>query len=263
MRFLAFQIVLLVTIIGSFLSPRAGTTARQECAPQTFRGVATDAWECAKVKLISGGFTISQGNAGQISRREASGDFAFDPGQRSLTITIRAHSYSCQNTIKGITEIVDSCRDFEEIHLIRRDARGEHWRIDAPNVKQPETEYRQIKFRRGDSVNVRAGGCAQHGGSGFTWALYVDPEEQNPTPDFYGLIRLPGMTSLMKIKDVLAGNQDYVVPNYAFGDMFLKLGFSDFRHTDNGYWGRAGDDGYNDQCKGKENAWVEIKIVHR
>ncbi|MEK6335293.1 MAG: hypothetical protein AABM67_10105, partial [Acidobacteriota bacterium] len=140
---------------------------------------------------------------------------------------------------------------------------GKLWRIDAPTVKQRETPYPQITFKRGDTIKVKAGGCVQHGGPGKTWALYVDPLKQNPTPDFYGLIKLPGMLSLMKLKELLGSGGSYQIPNDASGDMFLKLGFSDFRYTDNGYWGRKGDDGYNNQCKDQPNAWLEIEIVPR
>lgn len=135
----------------------------------------------------------------------------------------------------------------------------ERWRIDAPNVQQAETPYLQIKFKRGDIVTVSAGGCVQHGGPGKTWALYADPQKPNNSPYFYGQIRLPGMFTMQKIKDVATSS--YKVPVDAIGDMFLKLGFTDFRYSDNGYWGRLGDDGYNDQCKGEPNAWVEIAIT--
>jgi len=234
----------------------------QECAPLKFQGISSEAWNCIKSKLTGMDFTISPGNSGEISKADTAGDFNFDPGQRTLALTIKRHASSCATLARALTEGIDACRDFEVIRLVQRSAGAETWRIDAPNIKQPETPYRQIRLRRGDIVTVTAGGCVQHGGFGKTWSLYVDPRKQNPTPDFYGQIRLPGMTSFIRIKDLLSSGGEYQVRSDASGDMFLKLGFSDFRHTDNGYWGRLGDDGYDNQCSGIGNAWVEIKIVH-
>jgi hypothetical protein len=67
------------------------------------------------------------------------------------------------------------------------------------------------------------------------------------------------MTAMARIKDVM--DKPSRIPDDAVGSMFLKLGFSDFRFTDNGYWGRDGDDGINDQCKDQPNAWIEITVT--
>lgn len=261
MKSLSFTFLLAITC-SVFHVTFSEPLPAQECAPLTFQGISTEAWICIRSKLTEMRFKVSPGNSGEISEVDTAGDFGFDPGQRTLTITIKRHSSACATVIRALTEGIDACRDFEEIRLVQRSAGAETWRIDAPNIKQPETAYRQIRFRHNDNVTVTAGGCVQHGGPGKTWSLYVDPLKQNPTPDYYGRIKLPGMPSFMRIKDLLSSGGDYKVRNDAVGDMFLMLGFSDFRHADNGYWGRKGDDGYNDQCNNIGNAWVEIRIVH-
>ena len=67
------------------------------------------------------------------------------------------------------------------------------------------------------------------------------------------------MTGMTRIKDITG--KPYRIPGDAVGPMFLKLGFTDFRFTDNGYWGREGDDGIDNQCKNQPNAWLEIQIT--
>jgi hypothetical protein len=223
----------------------------------TFPGVSQATWSCVKTKFTEQGFDVSNGASGEITNGDVRGQFDFQAEQKKLTITVKTDDM-CAVVSRAITETVDACKDFQEVRLLQR-GQLERWRIDAPNVQQAETSYSQIKFRGGDTVTVTAGGCVQHGGPGKTWALYVDPQKPANSPYFYGQIRLPGMFVMQKIKDVQTSS--YKVPADAVGDMFLKLGFTDFRYPDNGYWGREGDDGYNDQCKGQPNAWVEIAIA--
>jgi len=252
-------IVLLLCVLSAF---SLGETRPPECPALTFDGISQDTWSCVKTKFTEKGFTVATGVAGEIVKGDLRGEFDFQVAQKKLIITVETDTDTmCSVASKAITEAVDACKDFQEIHQLRRGP-IERWRIDAPNVQQAETPYPQIKFRRGDSVTISAGGCVQHGGPGKTWALYVDPQKPGPgnTPYFYGQIRLPGMFAMQKIRDVMSVS--YKVPADAVGDMFLKLGFADFRYGDNGYWGRQGDDGFNDQCKGVPNAWVEIAIAH-
>jgi hypothetical protein len=234
------------------------------CTPLTFRDISSDLWNCIKSRLQQEGFKVPSSDNGELSGNGATADFSWDKNEQTLAITVKSKSffYSCESVNDEITNFVDACRNFEEVHLVRSDANGAVWRIDAPNVKQREAIYKQVSFRRGDTVTVSAGGCVQHGGHGKTWTLYLNPQAQHPRPYFYGLIKIPGMPSLMPIRDFLANNQGYVVPNNASGDMFLHLGFEDFRYEDNGYWGHKNDNGYNDQCKGVGNAWVQIEINH-
>ena len=44
----------------------------------------------------------------------------------------------------------------------------ETWKIEAPNVRQPITEYPQIHFQSGDHVRVDASGCVKVGGGDET-----------------------------------------------------------------------------------------------
>lgn len=247
--------------LGSALQSLGAYPARPPCVPLTFSDVSSTTWACIKEKLTAKGFAVSNALSGEISNNNTIADFALNASSKALTVTVKSHTYTCEDINRSITEIIDSCRDFEKVRLIPGQTTGRLWRIDAPNVKQRQTPYNQIRFRRGDKVTVTAGGCVQHGGPGKTWALYVDPQKQNPTPDFYGLIELPGMPTFVKLKDFLASGGTYQIPNDAFGDMFLKLGFTDFRYEDNGYWGREGDNGFANQCENQPNAWVEIRIV--
>jgi hypothetical protein len=253
----AFFITLLVIIRLSALALTG--PPRPDCQTLTFEAVSADVWNCVKAKFKVNGFAVADGTSGEISKGAIRGNFEFQPVQEKLTITIVTDGV-CATVSRAVNEAIDGCRDFEQVHLLERTPTAERWRIVAPNIKQEETRYIQIKIRRGDTVTMSAGGCVQHGGPGKTWSLYVDPQKETNNGNFYGQVRLPGMYTLQRIKDVMTSS--YRVPNDAVGDMFLKLGFSDFRHTDNGYWGRKGDDGFNDQCKGFPNAWVEISIVH-
>jgi hypothetical protein len=252
--------ILIAFLLSSLSGLRFGASPATQCPALTFEGVSQSTWSCVKAKFAEKGFTVADGVSGEITNGEIRGDFDFRAAQKKLLITVKS-DVMCSTVSKAITEAVDICMDFQEVRQLQRGA-TERWRIDAPNVQQAETPYPQIKFRRGDTVTVSAGGCVQHGGPGKTWALYVDPQKPGAgnSPYFYGQIRLPGMFAMQKIKDVIKSS--YAVPADAFGDMFLKLGFTDFRYTDNGYWGRQGDDGFNDQCKGVPNAWVEIAIAH-
>ena len=137
----------------------------------------------------------------------------------------------------------------------------EVWRIDHPNVRQRQTTYSAIQFRKGDLVLVFAGGCVQHGGSGQTWKRYVNPMSpgRNPDTQYLGLISLPGWGELRKTQDaILAGGIAILTdpgPNSA-----LSLGYLDDGYGDNGYWGH--DDGWWQQCNDLPDAWVVIAVQH-
>lgn len=55
-------------------------------------------------------------------------------------------------------------------------------------------------------------------------------------------------------------NAKYLVIPKNIGTITLVLGYSDENggYGDNGYWGH--DDGTGDQCKGVENAWIDIQV---
>ena len=246
-----------LAVLFLMMSCAALLSRSQKCPPLVFKDIATEEWVCIQGKLTEKGFTVSAGNAGEITKAGMRGSFELLPKQRVLTITVQELAYECPAIERAVTEIVDACRNFETIQK-STDTTSIRWRIDAPNIKNDRTDYQQIVFKRGDTVTVNAGGCVQHGGPGKTWSLYVDPQPSG-SPYFYGMIRLPGMTAMARIKDV--AGKPYHIPNDAVGSMFLKLGYTDFRFTDNGYWGRKGDDGINDQCKDQPNAWLEIEIA--
>lgn len=228
-----------------------------QCPAFVFKDISTEEWACIQGKLREKGFTVGPGNAGEIVQPGMLGSFKLLPEQRVLTITVQETAYSCPVSERAVTETVDACRNFETVKKFP-DATSIRWRIDAPNIKKEQMDYPQIVFRPGDTVTVTAGGCVQHGGPGKTWSLYVDPKPSK-SPYFYGMIRLPGMTAMTRIKDIV--EKPYPIPKDAVGSMFLKLGFTDFRFTDNGYWGRQGDDGVAEQCKDQPNAWVQIEIT--
>lgn len=158
------------------------------------------------------------------------------------------------------------------------------WAIYQPNVNSPWTDYRQITYMPGDTVNLIAGGCAQIGGHGKTWKRYVDPSGDSsawPTGEYFGLVQLRG-TSAAKfnppqpppaIVNVLG--QDYTVAEIPLAPTpyFLTLGYVDDGYPnangygDNGYY--AHDDGDNGQCSSNEPtslssgpAWVQFEVDH-
>jgi WD40 repeat protein len=132
----------------------------------------------------------------------------------------------------------------------------EVWRIDRPNVRRSASRYVSIRFRPGDKLVVQSGGCAQSGGSGKTWKRYVNPD---PSELYYGTIHIPGVTDGVRpLRDVV--DKEFTVGGSK--EVGLELGYVDEpdRYVDNGYWGREGDDGTGDQCKGLGDAFVVITI---
>jgi hypothetical protein len=134
-------------------------------------------------------------------------------------------------------------------------------RIDQPEVRRPFTDYPTIVFRPGDVVRIKADGCVQTGGRGRTWKRYVDPSGPNADRLYHGLILIPGMRGLTRIKDLVA--RPYQVPTtLAPGiPLHLRLGYEDDNYDDNGYY--AHDDGTDDQCKNVGNAWVLLEILRQ
>jgi hypothetical protein len=94
----------------------------------------------------------------------------------------------------------------------------ETWRITEPDVTVPVKAYPSIRFRKGDMVEVKAGGCVNIGPGGemgkstLTWRNYVYPilDVGNPwitpaqcaklgmSPQNYGTILIPGVTAGFK-----------------------------------------------------------------
>jgi hypothetical protein len=164
----------------------------------------------------------------------------------------------------------------EEVTKVVSTPAVEAWTIRDPLVDRPMTEYRDIRFRPGDIVTVRFGGCVQTGGHGKTWKRYVDPQGANADHLYHGLIGIPGgtpggdrglMIRMQNIAPEFLGTGQYrgtfmIARDADPFNLFLRLGFEDDNYGDNGYWGRDGDDGTGDQCRGLPNAFVDVVIFH-
>jgi hypothetical protein len=130
--------------------------------------------------------------------------------------------------------------------------------VTEPNVQRQFTGYSQIQLFAGQHVFIQAGGCVQTGGHGKTWKRYVDPAADNDL--YHGLIAIPGATlGYVRLSSVV--NTTVVIPQDTH-DSYLFLGYEDDSFGDNGYWGRAGDDGTCNQCRGLGNAFVHLTITN-
>ena len=146
----------------------------------------------------------------------------------------------------------------------------ETWHIDEPNVRQHITLYPQIRFQPGDQVTISdAGGCVQTGGFGKTWKHYVHPTGPNADRMYHGLIWIPGViggpaaTGVPADPKRIAGllGATFKVPeNIDTKQLFLRLGYEDDDYSDDGY--NDHDDGTQNQCLNKGNAYITITIVH-
>ena len=136
-----------------------------------------------------------------------------------------------------------------------------HCRIDQPNVTTSAVQYPTIRFQVGDTVVVSAGGCAQTGGAGATWKLYVNPAGPNSDRLYHGLISIPGATGpgLVRLSTVV-GRQLTIPTGVSTAALYLTLGYEDDDYGDNGYWGH--DDGTGNQCRGVGDAYVDLLITH-
>ena len=134
--------------------------------------------------------------------------------------------------------------------------------IVRPNTNEPLMEYPGITFQAGDRVRIAADGCSQTGGSGKTWKRYVDPRGDNANRFYHGLAWIPGALPWNLRTDPALRIQDIAnVTLLVTAPCALQIGFEDDNFEDNGYWGRAGDDGTGDQCKGlRDFANVVIDI---
>jgi hypothetical protein len=138
-------------------------------------------------------------------------------------------------------------------HRVTPNGLTETWFITQPNVKQAETAYTQIVFRRGDKIVIDSDGCVQTGGHGRTWKRYVNPSGSNSNRYYFGLIRINGVTNGLERISRYIGR-----PITINQDTSLHLGYADDNYKDNGYY--AHDDGTENQCKGTYNAYVKITV---
>ena len=140
--------------------------------------------------------------------------------------------------------------------------RGQVWRIDRPNVWQRTTEYPLIKFKPGDRVWFKAGGCAQTGRRGASWDEYVWPQGTDSPTMYAGTAYIPMVTgsSARRIGSLMSCQPFQVpIPNPGEQVGFLTLGYEDNNYSDNGYWNH--DNGERDQCKNVGPAWVEVTVL--
>ena len=133
----------------------------------------------------------------------------------------------------------------------------EAWHIDYPSVDRPLTDYPAITFNAGDVVILKASGCAQRGGWGQSWELYVNGQDDDGKLDgmHYGTIQIRGVTGdshAQSLKHWIG--PPFIVPVGGH----LALGYNDDNYDDNGYWGFDG--GSNNQCPGQTKAGLDIII---
>jgi hypothetical protein len=230
----------------------------QACPAIRVDRVSPAALICIRETLPQHGILLEQTNDGAVTGpRGAKGTFTWDSGRQSLSVTITTLPIftSCQRAESEILDFGTACTGTDIVTHVANDGQRETWRIDSPDVRKPETGYAVIALQPGDSVRVTAGGCAQTGGHGDTWRLYVDPRND---PNHHGTIKLPGQTSFTRLKDLRAADT-FVIPATA-ADLSLRLGYDDFDYSDNGYWGR--DPGPNGECRNQSNAWIQIIVEH-
>ncbi len=142
------------------------------------------------------------------------------------------------------------------------------WIITEPDVKHRLSRYREISFKPGDQVSIRAGGCVRTGGHGRTWKLYVDPLGANADRLYHGLIWIPGATAgLTRLANV--NNQTVTVASLPISSasQFLRLGYEDDQYDDNDYNDKKRDKGNPQQCyddttkQYAPHAFVELTIT--
>jgi hypothetical protein len=165
--------------------------------------------------------------------------------------------------LAGFTVFVQHCRA-DQIVCTSDGIGTDTCDIFLPNVLAHATTYPDLQFMPGDTVVISATGCAQTGGSGKTWKDYVNPKGPDSNHLYFGLITIPGTTSVLERISIVAGNTN--LPASTGGP--LTLGYQDANgaYTDNGYWSH--DDGTDDQCANtttipnKGRATVHL-VIHR
>ena len=139
---------------------------------------------------------------------------------------------------------------------------GKVWRIDRPNVWQRTTAYPLIRFKPGDRIWFKAGGCAQTGRHGKSWDEYLWPQGDDAPTRYAGTAYIQMVTgsAARRIGSLMSCQPHHVsIPNPGEQIGALTLGYEDNDYSDNGYWGH--DDGQNDQCKNVGPAWVEVTVL--
>lgn len=160
----------------------------------------------------------------------------------------------------------------------------DRYEILLPNVRQPLTHYKNIRFRNGDEIIINACGCVQTGGTGKTWKRYLFPLGPNSEKYYHGVITTSGGISIspppgasktqwpslsptitqplkvFRIDEFIAA-QGNGFRYEAIGEGYLILGYEDDDYSDNGY--DRHDPGNPEQCQNTGGAGVSITIKHK
>ena len=233
--------------------------AAQVCA-RSYDHVSATALACFRTTGPQHGITLSPGGSGNISAPGGgSGSFMWDSAAATLNLRVDHLPpwLKCSDATREFDDFVNACKGMDTVTHVSSNPDTDVWRIDSPNVLQPETTYTQIRFVPLDRVELSAGGCDQNGGHGDTWRHYVDPAND---VQHHGLVRLPGFPNFRRIMDVTGPSHAVIFPASIIGDGDLHLGFESSEFAAGGYWGR--DPGPNGECIGQPNAWVLVTITH-
>ena len=260
---LAFSLAVSPASFRNRTLPPVGSNYLVACGPRTFNGVSPEIWRCLKDGIsLQEHLTFPNTTSGRITGK-ATADYNLDTSNQKLTVTVVSTPWfvSCDAFNDRLGEHLTDCAG-PNVQQTASDKYSEVWRIDAPNVKQADTFYPQIKLRPRDTVAIDAGGCVQAGGRGDTWKLYVDPKGPGSDRFFHGRIKLPGMRDSLTIRQFVSNGNNFEVPANQTGDMQLHLGYEDNSsdYANNGYWGH--DNGIQEQCRNVGKAWVIVRIYH-
>ena len=244
----------------------AGTSLQcsaKDCSPPVrveLEQVSSKALECIRATLPQHGMKLPLGSSGTVTGPPGTqASFSWDERNRTLIIMITSRPLfvSCEEAAADVKDFGTACTGTDTVVQLTHSASSETWRIESPDIRKSDTVYPQIPLRPEDVLSVTAGGCAQTGGHGSTWRLYVD----HPGDSLHhGTIKIPGQDTFTRLKDIRPGDA-FTVPIDWKGDMQLHLGYEDTDYSRNGYWGR--DPGPNGECRKQPNAWVQITIKRR
>lgn len=249
-------VCLFVLVIAVF----EGVAGYAQICGKSYDHVSAEVLSCFRTTGPQHGILLTGGNSGNISAPGGgSGIYSWSNAGSLLSLEVTHLPFwaKCGDAVREFDDFVNACRETDTVTHLSSSKDSDVWRVDSPNVLQPETVYPQIRFASADKVEVEAGGCAQTGGHGNTWRLYVNPSND---PLHHGLIRLPGLASPKKIKEVMGAEHAVTLPSPITGDNALRLGFESSDFTAGGYWGR--DPGPNNECVGQPNAFVIITVTH-
>ncbi len=151
---------------------------------------------------------------------------------------------------------------FDNLSCFMSAQNTEIWSISKPDVTKQDIGYPGIKFRKGDLIQISAGGCVQTGGTGLTWKRYVEPMKgglQEIDDKYFGSVYIPGILESEKLANAMR-NAPIKVVSEVGNESYLHLQYSDDGFGDNSY--NDHDNGWWEQCREMEDAWVIVIIKH-